>query len=302
MKKKDIIKIINRDKYLYLMMLLPFVYYIIFHYVPMYGVTLAFKEFNIMKGILGSKWVGLKYVKQFLTDQYFWKVFKNTLIINIYNLFWYFPVPIILALAINELNSKKFQRVVQSITYLPHFISTVVICGMLISFLSTDGLINRILAVFNLGPYQFLIQPKYFRIIYIASNIWQGAGWSSIIYLASLSNIDTQLYEAATIDGANRWQRTRHVTIPGIMPTISILFILETGKIMDVAFQKILLLSNGSNMEVSDVIETYVYRRGILGADFSYSTGVGLFQSVIGLIFVLTSNAISRKVSEYSLW
>lgn len=302
MKKKDIIKIINRDKYLYLMMLLPLVYYIIFHYVPMYGVTLAFKEFNIMKGILGSKWVGLKYVKQFLTDQYFWKVFKNTLIINIYNLFWYFPVPIILALAINELNSKKFQRVVQSITYLPHFISTVVICGMLISFLSTDGLINRILAVFNLGPYQFLIQPKYFRTIYIASNIWQGAGWSSIIYLASLSNIDTQLYEAATIDGANRWQRTRHVTIPGIMPTISILFILETGKIMDVAFQKILLLSNGSNMEVSDVIETYVYRRGILGADFSYSTGVGLFQSVIGLIFVLTSNAISRKVSEYSLW
>ena len=292
----------NRDKYLYLMFLLPLMYYLIFHYASIYGVVIAFKEYNIKKGILGSPWAGFKYIEKFIFDKYFWQVFKNTILINVLNLCWSFPVPIILALSLNEVKNYRYKKLVQTVSYLPHFLSTDVIVGMLAAFLNVDGVVNRLLENFGLGPYRFMLEAKYFRSVYIGSNIWQNAGWSSIIYLAALSAIDPQLYEAARIDGANRWHQMLHVTLPGIAPTITILFILETGRIMDVSFQKILLLMNGTNMPVADVIQTYVYRRGIGEADFSYATGVGLFQSVIALAFVSFSNAFSKRVSDTWLW
>jgi putative aldouronate transport system permease protein len=203
---------------------------------------------------------------------------------------------------LNELKSERYKRVVQSISYLPHFISTVVVVGMLVTLLAGDGVVNNALEKWSLGPFQFLLQPQYFRTIYIASNIWQSIGWGSIIYLAALSNVNPQLYEAAIMDGAGRFKQLIHITLPSIAPTISIMFILQMGKIMSTSFQKILLLMNGTNMVVSDVISTYVYRRGILGAEFSYSTAVGMFESVIAVIFVVSTNAISRKVGDTSLW
>jgi putative aldouronate transport system permease protein len=300
--KVQFIRVFRRDKYLYLMFLPPLLFYLVFHYAPMYGVLVAFKQFSIKRGIMGSDWVGLRYVKQFLADPYFWLVFKNTLIINLYNLLWSFPAPIILALLLNELRWKRIKSYTQTISYLPHFLSTVVVVGMLTSFLSGNGIINRGLGILGLGPYPFLTDARFFRTVYIASGIWQGVGWGSIIYLAALSMVDLELYEAAIIDGAGRWKRVLYVTLPGITPTITIMLILETGRIMNVAFQKILLLMNGPNMLVSDVISTFVYRRGIAEADFSYATGVGLFQSIVALIFVTSCNAISRRVSETSLW
>jgi putative aldouronate transport system permease protein len=291
-----------RDKYLYLMFLLPFLFYAIFHYAPIYGITIAFKDFRIKQGILGSDWVGFKYIQQFLQDEYFWMVFRNTLVINIYNLLWSFPVPIILALMLNEMKNQKFKSITQTMSYLPHFLSVVVIVGMLTTFLSSDGLLNQITQRFGMGTFAFLTEERFFRTIYIASGIWQNAGWGSIIYLASLASVDPELYEAARIDGAGRWKQALYVTLPGIAPTITIMLILETGRIMNVSFQKILLLMNGSNMLVADVISTFVFRRGIADADFSYATGVGLFQSLIALVFVIGCNAISRRVSETSLW
>lgn len=296
------LKAIKNDKYLYLMFLPPLLYYIIFCYWPIYGITLAFKDFDIVKGITGSPWAGLKYVKQFIFDPYFWQVVRNTLVISLTNLVISFPVSIILALMLNELRAHKFKQLVQTVSYLPHFISVVVVCGMVVSFLSSDGIINQLVTWFGGEPKQFLTNPAYFTAIYVISNIWQGAGWGSIIYLSALSAIDVQLYEASTMDGANRWQQLINVTLPGIMPTMCIMFILETGKIMDVSFQKILLLINGSNMQVADVISTYVYRRGITGADFSYATGVGLFQSLLAMILLLSTNALMRKVNDTSLW
>ncbi len=295
-------KVLRRDKYLYLMFALPFLFYFIFHYIPIYWLLITFKDFSIRKGVLGSPWVGTKYIEQFLFDPYFWQVFKNTIVINLFNLLWSFPAPVILALLLNELRTGPLKRSIQTISYLPHFLSTVVVVGMLTSFLSSDGIVNQLLQQFGVGPFAFLTEAKYFRTVYIASGVWQAAGWGSIIYLSALSSVDAELYEAARIDGANRWDQMLHITLPGIAPTITILLILETGKIMDVSFQKILLLMNGSNRVVSDVIATYVYRIGITDANFSYATGVGLFQSIIALIFVTACNAISRRVSETSLW
>lgn len=295
-------KAFARDKYLYLMFLLPFLFYLLFHYLPMYGVTLAFKDYSIKGGIWKSKWVGFKYINRFIADPYFWQVFTNTIVINVYNLLWSFPVPIILALMLNEVTNNKFKKLVQTISYLPHFLSVVVVVGMLSTFLSTDGVVNEVLGFFGLGPYRFLSEPKYFRSVYIASGIWQSAGWGSIIYLSALSAVEAELYEAAQIDGANRWKQMLHVTLPGIAPTITIMFILETGNIMNVSFQKILLMMTSSNQVVSDVISTYEYRVGIQEANFSYATGVGLFKSLVALIFVTTANFISRRVGETSLW
>ncbi|MEG6611393.1 ABC transporter permease subunit [Pseudoclostridium thermosuccinogenes] len=289
-------------RYLYAMFLLPLAFYIIFCYVPMYGVTIAFKKYDIMKGILGSPWVGTRYFKEFLTDPYFWKVFKNTLLLNIYNIIFSFPAPIILALLFNELKNEKFKKFTQSVSYLPHFISTVIICGMITNFFATDGPVNNLLAMLGIERIQFLMKAEWFRPIYIGSGIWQGIGWGSIIYLAALAGVDTQLYEAALIDGAGRWKMMTHITLPSILPTITIMLILSIGNIMSVGFEKILLLYNGSTYETADVIATYVYRRGLLGSDFSYATAVGLFQSVVGLIFISGANFISKKLSETSLW
>ena len=294
-----------RDRWLYLIMLLPCLYYLLFHYYPMYGVTLAFKQYKPKLGITGSPWAsqhGMKYILQVVSDPYFWTVFKNTIVLNVINLIITFPAPIILALLLNEVTSDGYKRTVQTVTYLPHFLSTVVVVGMMNSMFSSSGIVNELLGKIGMGPYAFLNDAQYFRPMYIGSNIWQNIGWDSIIFLAALSGLDQALYEAARIDGAGRWKQTIHITIPGILPTIVIMLILSMGKIMNVSYQKILLMMTGSNQSVSDVISTYVYRRGITKADFSYATAVGLFQSLVSLVFVTTTNWISRKTTETSLW
>ncbi len=300
--KQHIIKQIKHSKYLYLIFLFPLLYYVVFHYAPMYGVIVSFKDYNIVKGIWGSPWAGLKHFEKFVKDPYFWKVVRNTFLMSFYNILWGFPVPILLAIMLNEVKHAKFKRVIQSISYLPHFISTVVLCGMLVNLLSTDGLLNQIVRSLGGKSVQFLMYPEYFRTIYVSSSIWQSAGWTSIIYLAALTGIDPEILDAATIDGANRLQRIKHVTIPAITPTISTMLIMNLGRMMNLGYEKVLLLYNGSTYETADIISTYVYRRGILGNSFSYATAVGLFQSVIGIVLLVMANKVSRKLSETSLW
>ena len=286
-------------------MLLPFVYYVLFCYYPMYGVTLAFKQYKPKLGIIGSPWAsnnGMKYVLQVVRDPYFWTVFRNTIILNIENLIITFPAPIILALMLNEVAHARYKRIVQTVTYLPHFPSTVVVVGMMNSMFNSSGIVNQIIASMGMEKINFLNDAQYFRPMYIGSNIWQSVGWDTIIFLSALSGLDMQLYEAAKIDGAGRWKQTLHVTIPGILPTIIIMLILAMGRIMNVSYQKILLMMTGTNQSVSDVISTYVYRRGITKADFSYATAVNLFQSLVSLLFVSVTNWISRRTSETSLW
>ena len=294
-----------KDRFFVAMILPVVVYYLLFSYYPMYGVTLAFKQYKPKLGIIGSPWAsqhGMKYVLQVVGDPYFWTVFKNTIVLNVVNLAITFPAPIILALLLNEVASNRYKRVVQTVTYLPHFLSTVVVVGMMNTMFSSSGIVNELLGKIGLGPFAFLNDAQYFRPMYIGSNIWQNIGWDSIIFLAALSGLDQALYEAARIDGAGRWKQTIHITIPGILPTIVIMLILAMGKIMNVSYQKILLMMTGSNQSVSDVISTYVYRRGITKADFSYATAVGLFQSLVSLVFVTTTNWISRRTTETSLW
>lgn len=295
-------KKVRRSAWLYLIFLFPFLYYIVFHYAPLYGIVLAFKDFQIMKGIMGSPWVGLEHINKFLLDPYFWKLVRNTLLISVYGLLWGFPAPVLLAILLNEVKHKGFKKAVQNVSYLPHFISTVVVCGMLINILGTDGLFDQLIRVFNGTPDKWLMEPKYFRTIYIASGIWQGTGWTSIIYLAALSMVDEELYDAALIDGAHRGQRIWYITLPSLLPTISVMLLMNLGRIMTVGYEKVLLLYNGSTYETADIISTYVYRRGILQADFSYSTAVGLFQTVISVVMIVASNQITRKLSETSLW
>lgn len=296
------VKQIRRNIFLWLLMLFPIIYYIIFCYGPMYGVLIAFKDYKIARGILGSRWVGFKWFEKFLLDEYFWKLVRNTLLLNIYGLVYGFPIPIILAVLLNEVTNQKFKRVIQTVSYLPHFISTVVICGMLVNFLSMDGLINQLVSALGFKKILFLMDYRYFRTIFTASGIWQSCGWTSIIYLASLTAVDQQIVEAAMIDGANRWQRIIHVTIPAIVPTISTMLIMQIGRLMTLGYEKIILLYNGSTYETADTIATYVYRRGILNADYSYSTAVGLFQSLVGVILLVSANKILKKLSDTSLW
>jgi len=295
-------KRIKDSKYLYLMFFLPFLYFVIFKYGPMFGLLIAFKDYNVFEGVWGSKWVGFAHFKAFLSDEYFWKLVRNTVVINIYMLIFYFPAPIILALLLNEVRHSLFKKAVQSISYLPHFLSTVVVCGMIVNLLSSEGLVNRIIQFFGGERIPFLMLPEWFRTIYVSSEIWQRVGWGSIIYLAALTGIDPHLYEAAKMDGANRRQQAWYITLPGIAPVISILFLLTLGEIMSVGFEKILLLYNGSTYETADVISTYVYRRGLVGADFSYGAAVGMFQSVIALILIYLANRGARRMGAASLW
>ena len=301
-RKPSRIKLLNKNKYLYALIALPVVYYLVFHYAPMYGIIVSFKDYNIVKGIMGSPWAGFKWYEKFLTDPYFWKVVRNTFLLSLENIIWGFPFPIIIALLLNEDRNRKFKKAIQSVTYLPHFISTVVVCGMLVSILSSDGLVNNLIRALGGETKQFLMYPEYFRTIYVVSEIWQKAGWTSIIYLAALTGIDASILDAATIDGANRMQRIRHVTLPAITPTISTLLIMDLGKMMNLGYEKVLLLYNGSTMETADIIATYVYRRGILQNSFSYATAVGLFQTVIGVVLLVMANKVSKKLSETSLW
>jgi putative aldouronate transport system permease protein len=296
------VRVLNRDKYLYLIFALPFLYFLIFHYVPMYGIVLAFKDFDVSKGILDSPWVGLKHFQEFFSNPYSYKLIWNTVILRLWHLCFGFPMPIILALLLNELTHEKFKRLVQSSTYLPHFISLVVVCGMIVSFLSTDGIVNNIVRFFGGKPFPWIMAPEWFRPIYILSGIWQEAGWTSVIYLAALTAINLELYEAAAIDGANRLQRLIHITVPGILPTIMVMLLLRIGQFLAMDYQKVLLLYTGATYETADILGTYIYRRGILGADFSFATAVGLFQSLVGLIFITITNWISKRTTETSLW
>lgn len=290
------------NKYVYIMAIPMIVYFILFHYMPMYGVIIAFKDFNPRAGILGSDWVGLKHFRAFFKSVYLGRIVRNTALISLYSLLWGFPAAIILALLLNELRKDTFKRCVQTISYLPHFISLVVICGMIVDFTSTNGLVNSILSKFGVKPENWLTKPEWFRTIYISTGIWQDIGWDSIIYLAALSSVDPALYEAAIIDGAGRWKQLLHVTLPGIAPTIVIMLILNIGGLMSVGFEKIILLYNPITYETADVISSYVYRRGIIDADYSFSTAVGLLESVIGFTLIAIANKFSQKVSETSLW
>lgn len=290
------------NKYLYIMMIPVLAYYIIFHYAPMYGALIAFKEYSPMKGILGSPWIGFKHFQDFFGSYYFWRILKNTVVISLYSLLFEFPAPIILALLINEVRSKMFKRVAQTITYMPYFISMIVICGIITDFTNADGVINKIVMLFGYDGQAMLQKPELFRPIYILSEIWQRIGWESIIYIAALMGIDQEQYEAARMDGASRWKQIVHITLPGIMPTIAIMFILRMGNLLNVGFEKIILLYNPVTYETADVISSFVYRKGLLEFGWSYSSAVGLFNSVINLILLVSANYISRKVNESSLW
>ncbi len=290
------------NKYLYIMMIPVIGYYLIFHYGPMYGAIIAFKDYSPMKGILESDWVGLKHFEEFFNSYYFLRVLKNTILISLYTLVFEFPAPIILALLINEVRKKKFKRVVQTITYMPYFISLVVICGIITDFTNADGLINRLFMLLGYAGQAMLQKPELFRPIYVLSEIWQRIGWESIIYIAALMSIDLEQYEAARMDGASRIKQMFYITLPGLLPVITIMFILRMGNMLNVGFEKIILLYNPVTYETADVISSFVYRKGLLEFGWSYSSAVGLFNSVINLVLLISANYISRRVSQNSLW
>lgn len=290
------------NKSLYLLVLPVMAFYLIFHYLPMYGAIISFENFKPQLGITGSAWVGFKHFKDFLSGNYFSSLLFNTLRISFSSLVFSFPAPIILALLINELKSQKFAKIVQNITYMPYFISMVVICGLITNFTLDTGVVNYILGFFGFKPKSLLNYPQYFVPIYVISDIWQGVGWNSIIYLAALSAVDPSLYESAVLDGANRLQQTLHITLPGISATIVTMLLLRIGNILNVGYEKILLLYNDSTMSVADVISTYVYKKGLIDLSWSFSSAVGLFNSTINLVFLIGANQISKKIADISLW
>ncbi len=290
------------DYQLYLMVLPFMLYFLIFAYKPMIGLKIAFQDYSIFKGN-ASPWVGFDNFTKFFSTPYFGRILRNTLMISGYSLIFSFPAPIILALLLNEVRSKKYKSFVQTATYLPHFVSAVVVCGMVTNFLApTSGIVNIVLNKLGFESVYFLSKPEYFRTIFIVQGIWQGTGYSSIVYLAALGGIDMELYEAAQIDGCNRWKQTLHVTLPGLLPTIVTLFIISVGNILNVGYEKIILLYQPATYETADVINTYVYRMGIEGSDYGLSTAVGLFNSVVNFLFVAIANTISNKVNGMGLW
>jgi len=291
-----------RNKGLYIMILPIIAYYLIFHYYPMYGAQIAFRDYKPIKGIIDSKWVGLKHFKAFFDSVYAVRLIRNTLMINFKNLLFGFPAPIILALLLNEVKNMRFKKLIQTVSYLPHFISTVVICGMIHNFVASDGFITRICMYFGYPRQSLLYNPSLFQPIYVISDIWQGIGWGSIIYIAAIAGVSNELYEAAKIDGAGRLKQTWHVTLPSIRPTIVTMLILRIGSMMSLGFEKVFLLYNEAIYETSDVISTYVYRKGIQGLNYSFSTAVGLMNSVINLILLIIANRLSKKYTESGLW
>ena len=292
-----------RYKYLYLLLIPAILYFFIFHYVPMYGVIISFKDYSFKKGILGSDWVGLENFIYMFNLRDFYRVFWNSFCLSFLRLIFEFPVPIIIALLLNEIGSKRFKKITQTAIYLPHFISWAVIGGILVNFLSpTWGVVNDIIQRLGFEPIFFLGDPKYFRTTVVISSIWKEAGWGTIIYLAAITGIDMEQYEAATVDGANRWQRLIYITLPNIKTTIILMLILRMGSIMSNGFEQIYTLQNTQNLSVSEVFETYTYRVGLLGGRFSFATTVGLFASVISMIFLLTTNFISKKMGEETIF
>lgn len=292
----------QKNRSLYFMIIPVVLFYILFHYKTMYGAIIAFYNYRPARGLEGSKWVGLDHFIYFFKSPFFMRTLKNTLAISLLNLLFAFPAPIILALLLNEVRNKYFKKVVQTVTYLPHFISSVIICGMLTSFCLSTGLFNDIIELFGGKRIPLLQGTDYYRTIYIASDIWQTIGWSSIIYLAALSGVDKNLYEAAQLDGANKWKQTWNITLPSILPTIMIQLILRIGTLMSVGYEKTLLIYNPTNYAVSDIIATYNFRMGLELGDWSYATAIGLFNSVVNCILLVMSNKLSKKYTENSLW
>ncbi|MGN0179848.1 MAG: ABC transporter permease [Monoglobaceae bacterium] len=294
---------IFRDKHLYMMLLPVVVWYLMFLYKPMLGLQIAFRDYSPWLGVSQSPWVGPENIKKFFEGVYFWRVLKNTLIINLYALVFGFPAPILLALLLNEIKRKRFKQIIQTVSYLPHFISVVVVAGMVISLLAPQtGIVNVIIKLFGGEPKYFIMQPEYFRTIYTLMNIWKEVGFSSIIYMSALSSIDQDLYEACAIDGGGRLRQTVHITLPGIMRTVVIMLIMKIGGLLSVGYESILLLYQPSTYETADVISTYVYRLGIEGDQQSLATAVGLFNSVVSFILIMAANYISKKASDISLW
>ncbi|GAB3750238.1 ABC transporter permease subunit [Microlunatus parietis] len=292
----------RRDWQLYALALLPLIFFVIFKYGPMLGNVIAFRRFRPGGSIFGEQWVGLRYIEMFIGDPSFWKVFANTAILGGTTLIVCFPLPIVLALMLNEVRKKAFKRVVQSITYLPHFLSIVIVAGMVLQLLSLQGTVNQIVEAFGGEPVAFIQRPEWFRTIYVGSELWQTLGWGTILYLAALTSIDEALYEAAKIDGAGRLRQTWHVTLPGLRPVMITLLILNIGAFLNVGFEKVLLLYNPLTYSTADVISTYLYRVGLMSNNLSYAAAIGLFQALIGLVMVLSANLIARRVVGTSLW
>lgn len=300
---KRLWKNIKTHPLLYVMILPAVIYFLVYHYYPMYGMIISLFDYVPTKGITGSDFVGLKHFKAFLSDPYFFRTMRNTLSINLLLLVFGFPFPIIFAILLNELRSSKLRKVTQTITYMPHFISTVVICGLMLDFCKSNGMISSIVTTLTgQEPFNLFSKSAFFQPLYVMMCIWQEFGWDSIIYFAALTGIDQSLYEAADIDGANRWKKIVHVTLPGIAPTIVILLIMRIGNMMTLGWDKILLLYNPMVYEKADVISTYVYRIGLMNFEYSFATAVGFFNSVINFILLITANAVSRKINDTSLW
>ena len=301
-KKINFKQILKKNWVCYLFILPMLIYVIIFNYIPMYGIQLAFKDYRVADGIWGSAWVGLKHFKTFFESYQFKDLLWNTLSLSLYSLIAGFPMPIIFALLLNYITNVKLKKVVQMVTYAPHFISTVVYCGMILIFLSSDGVINQLLKLIGIDSVAFLTNPSNFRHIYVWSGVLQNIGWGSIMYISVLTSVDPTLHEAATVDGATRFQRLLHIDLPAIVPTMVIMLIMRAGEIMDLGFEKAFLLQNNINLDYSEIIATYVYKIGIQGRQFSYSSAIGLFNNVINMVLLVVVNKIAKKVSDVSLW
>lgn len=288
---------------LYLFLLPSFVVILLFSYYPMYGIGLAFREFEPLKGLTGGEFVGLKYFQRFVSSYQFWELMKNTFLISAYSLLAGFPMPILLALTFNQIRHARRKKLMQTVVYMPHFISVIAIVGMVLVFLSpSSGVFGHLFRLFGAEPINFMGDPAYFRSIYVLSDVWQHAGWNSIIYIAALSSVDPHLYEAAKVDGASRMRQIWHIDIPHLVPTIIILLILNAGSVMGVGFEKIFLMQNGINLSVSEVLSTYVYKIGILSNQTSYSSAIGLFNTLINFVILMLVNAVAKRTSRISLW
>lgn len=295
-------KNVKRNWQIYIFLLPALIYFFVLHYIPMYGVQIAFKNFIATKGIWGSPWIGFDHFTRFFNSYYFWRLLKNTLILSAYQLVL-FPLPIILALSLHELRNGWFKKWAQTLTYAPHFISVVVVVGMIVIFFDpTTGLLNNFIVLMGGEPIHFLTSPKWFRHVFTWTGVWQTLGWGSIIYLAALAGVNPELHEAAKVDGATRIQRIIHINIPSILPTIVILFILNIGSFMTVGFEKVLLMQNNLNRSTSDVIQTFVYQTGLLEGQYSFAAAIGLFDSIINIILLVVFNYVARKTSDTSLW
>jgi putative aldouronate transport system permease protein len=297
------LRTVIKYRFMYMMLFPVITFYIIFKYWPMYGLIISFKRFNPGLGIMGSPWIGFRYYEQFFNSIYFWRLLRNTLMINLYDLAFVFPAPIIFALMLNEVRALRYKRIIQTVSYLPHFVSTVIIASMVFTMLNKEyGLVNHIIASLGGERKAFLYEAGYFWGVFTAMNVWKGVGWGSIVYLAAIAGINPELYESAIVDGANHWRQAWHITLPCISNVIIIMLILRIGRLLSVGYQAIILLYNPLTYVTADVINTFVYRRGLLNYEYSYATAVGFFQSVVGFLLVVLSNKIARKYSETSLW